>query len=286
MKKTLIKVLEAQSKRVHLIISIGCALLIGAIDWLVRLDIALSIFYLFPVAAATWFLGLRAGLLISLLSTILWFQADIAAKDYTLLLLPYWNAVVRFGFFGIVSYLLSALQEAYDREQKLARIDGLTGIYNRRFFLELLEKEVQRARRHQYPLTLSYLDIDNFKLVNDRYGHTVGDRLLKKVSQALERTVRSHDIIARLGGDEFAVLLPQTSRHQAYTALTRMHNQLKTLSQSNNWPIGFSIGAITFTNPPDSVDFLMTQVDQLMYKVKKSGKNRLECQLYLGDLEE
>ena len=283
MKKIIVKVLEAQSKVVHLSISIGCVLLIGVIDWLITLDISLSIFYLFPIAAATWFLGLRVGLLISLLATVLWFQADVAAKGQTLVLLPYWNAAVRFGFFCIVSYLLSALKEAYRREQQLARVDSLTNIYNRRFFLELLEKEIQRSHRYRYSLTLAYLDIDNFKLVNDRYGHSTGDKLLQKVAKTLVDTARANDIVARLGGDEFAFLLPQTDCHQASAALKRIYDELQSLSESNNWPIGYSIGAMAFTNPPDSIDFLIAQVDQLMYKVKENGKNQLDCQPFSED---
>ncbi|MDJ0706659.1 MAG: GGDEF domain-containing protein [Leptolyngbyaceae cyanobacterium MO_188.B28] len=278
MKRKIIEFLEHWPKWTLLGLSIGMGLLIGAIDFLVRLDIAFSIFYLAPVAIAAWFIGGRMGMMMSLFCTWAWLQADIAAKDYVAPLLPYWNAIVRLIFFAIVTYLLTALREAYQREQQLARLDSLTGISNRRFFLELLQVELDRARRYQYPLTLAYLDLDDFKAVNDQLGHNAGDRLLQSVAQILTLSVRSHDVAARLGGDEFAILLPQTNDNQARKALTRTYHQLQTLNQSDPYPVGFSIGAITFTTLPTSTDELIAQADQLMYAIKRSGKNRLVCE--------
>ncbi|NJN21782.1 MAG: GGDEF domain-containing protein [Leptolyngbya sp. RL_3_1] len=92
--------------------------------------------------------------------------------------------------------------------------------------------------------------------------------------------MRSHDAIGRLGGDEFAILLPQTNLDQAKITLTRLQHRLQTLNKTDPWPVGFSIGAITFVTLPDSVDALLAQADQLMYSVKRSGKNRLECEQY------
>ncbi len=284
MKRSMIEFLERQSKVTLVGLSLGLTFLIGAIDFLVRLDIALSIFYLIPLAIAAWFLGPRMGLFVALCCTLAWFQADIAAKQYDAALLPYWNAAVRFGFFAIISSLLASHRQAYSREQQLARVDDLTGLYNRRFFLELLELELERMRRYHQPLTLAYLDLDDFKLVNDNLGHSSGDRLLQTVAQTLKETVRSCDVVTRLGGDEFAILLPQIDSQQAAIALTRTHHQLQKLSQSHGWPIGFSMGAITFNSPPKSIDALIAQADQLMYTVKSSGKNRLACQEYSQQL--
>ncbi|MBD0336661.1 MAG: GGDEF domain-containing protein [Cyanobacteria bacterium Co-bin13] len=282
MKRGILEFLEQRPKWVLLSLSIGLGLLIGAIDYLVLLDVALSIFYLIPVAIATWFVGYRAGLVVSIFCAAAWFQADATAiqcgADPPL---RYWNASVRFGFFLILSYLLSELKQAYRREQQLARLDGLTGANNRRFFMELLDAELARARRYQHPLTLAYLDLDDFKQVNDQLGHSAGDRLLQRVAQVLREGVRSHDSIARLGGDEFAVMLPQISFEQAQLALSRLHQQLQALSQSEHWPVGFSIGAATFLKLPDSVDTLISQTDHLMYGVKREGKNRLRCQQYV-----
>ncbi|MEB3213240.1 MAG: GGDEF domain-containing protein [Leptolyngbyaceae bacterium] len=279
-KQNILGRLETLPRWLVLSLSVALTLLIGSIDFAIQFDLSLSIFYLIPVAIATWFLNFQAGMGISLLSTVAWLHADAAAKDASFSLLLYWNAVVRLGFFSLVTYLLAALKEAYSHEQQMARIDGLTGIYNRRFFLELLTIELDRARRYHYPLTLAYIDLDDFKRINDQFGHDAGDSLLRLVAQTLDGAVRSHDFVGRLGGDEFAIVLPQINSPQAIATLSRIHHQLNQLSQSNHWRVGFSIGAMTFTRLPDSVDCLISQADQLMYAVKQTGKNRLECHDY------
>ncbi|MBE9141537.1 GGDEF domain-containing protein [Nodosilinea sp. LEGE 07088] len=120
----------------------------------------------------------------------------------------------------------------------------------------------------------------DFKLINDQFGHSAGDEVLKAIAQTLKESVRSCDILARLGGDEFVILLPQISYEQAVVALGRTHQQLQLLSQTHGWPVGYSIGVITCVVLPNSIDNLIAQADQLMYTVKSSGKNRLDCREY------
>jgi diguanylate cyclase (GGDEF)-like protein len=280
MSRLILEYLERQPKGTGLALSGALWLIVSTIDFLVQIDMGLSIFYLLPVMSAAWLIGPWIGLAMACLCTFTWFHADGMAKDYPLAFLPYWNAAVRFCFFVIITSLLAALKEAYQREQLLARLDGLTGINNHRFFLELLQSELDRARRHQYPLTLAYLDLDGFKGINDQWGHSAGDQLLKAVAQTLKTSVRSHDVIGRLGGDEFAILLPQTNLDQAKIILTRIQHLLQTLNKTAPWPVGFSIGAVTFVTLPDATDILLSQADQIMYAVKRSGKNRLECRQY------
>jgi diguanylate cyclase (GGDEF)-like protein len=142
--------------------------------------------------------------------------------------------------------------------------------------------EAQRSHRHLYPLTLVYLDVDDFKAVNDIYGHQTGDKMLVQVAQTLKQSVRSHDVVARFGGDEFTLFLPQTDFTQAQAVLARTSEQLNTLKQQCHWPIGYSIGAMTFLTVPPSVDFMIAQVDHLMYDIKHHGKGRLECREFSG----
>ena len=275
----LVNWLETRSQLLIFSFSLMLCLLIGSLDYFVQTDIALSIFYLAPIALAAWYINLKAGFSVAALSTIFWFQADIVAKTYPSPLLAYWNAAVRLGFFVIVTYLLAAQKKAYEREKHWARTDGLTGLLNHRFFLETLQAECGRAHRYGYPLTLAYLDLDDFKQVNDRLGHSEGDRVLQAIAQQIITSLRTSDVVARLGGDEFALLLPQIEHAQAQVALSRLHEELNQLSLSQSWAVGFSIGALTAVALPQSAESLIQQADQLMYTVKQSGKNKLRCEI-------
>lgn len=259
-------------------LSVLLSLVIGAVNFVVRVDLSISFFYLVPVALAAWYINRSAGLLIAVLCSLVWLWADAAAKDYALLLLPIWNCAIRLGFFAIVSYLISLQKQAYQREIHLAQRDGLTGIHNRRAFIEILRLEMERSRRYATSFTLAYLDIDNFKAVNDRLGHTEGDRLLKAVAHQLQTSVRANDTIGRLGGDEFAILLTQIEFSQADRSLHRIHAQLK-LAVSSRWPIGFSIGAATFLERPHSVDEAIARADEIMYEIKRAGKNGIKVRV-------
>ena len=181
--------------------------------------------------------------------------------------------------FLIVVHLLSKLKDAYEQERRLARLDGLTKIYNRRYFLEILKFESKRAIRYNRCLTLTYFDVDNFKNINDRLGHKEGDRLLCLIANTVKKNIRETDIVARIGGDEFVVLLPETEYEPAEFVLHRIRQELLATARSNAFDVGFSIGAITFRSFPDSVDSMLERTDELMYRVKYSGKNKIEHQL-------
>jgi diguanylate cyclase (GGDEF)-like protein len=168
----------------------------------------------------------------------------------------------------------------YEREKKYARIDPLTEIINRRFFLEMLEQEIGRFDRYQHPFTLAYFDLDNFKTVNDWFGHSVGDRLLKLIAQTIQNQVRAVDVFARLGGDEFALLLPETDYESAEVVLFRLQQQVSTIFKDEYLNVSLSIGAITFKKEPLSVDMAIERVDHLMYEVKRHGKDNLKHEIF------
>lgn len=274
MRKKLNQWLEKLSQRQLLGLSMSLCGGIGLFDYAIRIDLSLSIFYLIPIAIAAWYGDRHQGIFLAVLSSLVWLCADITAKRYPAVFLPIWNFGIRLGFFGLVSYLISLQQGAYKREIQLARIDGLTGIYNRRFFIEMLEIEMARSRRYHFPFAIAYLDIDNFKTVNDRFGHKVGDRLLQTIIKQLQTSLRENDILGRLGGDEFAILLPQMEAAQAHSTLLRIHAQLNA-AVNPTWAIGFSVGAVAYTEMPNTVDEIITLADEIMYEIKKSGKNRV-----------
>ncbi len=278
-----IKFLENRSRPWLILLISTLIVLIALIDTWVPAEVFLSIFYLVPIYIASWFIGRKAGMVASFVSATAWLMVNYEQGfDQIHCLIPYWNAGVSLAFFSITTYLLSELREALVKAEKLARVDSLTGITNRGYFVELASIELNRALRHQSHLTLAYLDIDNFKEINDQFGHTVGDRLLQLVAQTIKEQLRQSDVVARLGGDEFAILLPETDYESAAIALRRIQNILLTLMQQNNWAATFSIGAVTFTRSPSSVEFMLDQADRLMYNSKHRGKNRLHHQVLDG----
>ncbi|MEM6425913.1 MAG: GGDEF domain-containing protein, partial [Cyanobacteria bacterium P01_D01_bin.128] len=189
-----------------------------------------------------------------------------------------WNAVVRLMVFGTFGHTLSALKAAYDREKTESRTDSLTGAANRRQFIDALEREAVRSRRYAYPLALAYLDLDNFKQVNDHWGHAAGDRVLQQIAHQTKTALRIPDLLVRLGGDEFAILMPHTDEIAAKAVLARIYRELTYLNQQSDWGVGFSIGLISCDPAPKEIEQLIHQADQLMYRVKASGKNRIEHQ--------
>jgi diguanylate cyclase (GGDEF)-like protein len=160
-------------------------------------------------------------------------------------------------------------------EQELSRVDPLTMVFNRRGFYESLEKERVRTVRYHRPVTLGYIDVDNFKKMNDTYGHTMGDELLIAVAAAVRTNLRTSDVVARLGGDEFAVLLPETDAIGSEQVLKKLRLKLLAATRERGWDVTFSIGAVTFLDPPDSVDVLVRLADETMYSVKARGKDNV-----------
>jgi diguanylate cyclase (GGDEF)-like protein len=158
-------------------------------------------------------------------------------------------------------------------EQELSRVDPLTMVPNRRGFYESLEKERVRTVRYHRPVTLGYIDVDNFKKMNDTYGHTMGDDLLIAVAATVRTNLRTSDVVARLGGDEFAVLLPETDAIGSDQVLKKLRLKLLDAMQERGWNVTFSIGAVTFLDPPESLDILVRMADETMYAIKARGKD-------------
>jgi diguanylate cyclase (GGDEF)-like protein len=268
---------ETKNKIVLIAWSCFLLLLIGGIDYLLAPEISLSIFYLLPIYFMTWFVSKEAGLVTCVLSAIAWFITNPISKAAKIsFLVPYWNAVVMLMFFFTVSHLLFKLRNALEQEKELARIDCTTGLANKRLFFELARLEVKKANRYRHPLTVIYMDVDDFKNINDTLGHQIGDKLLQTAAETIKHSIRETDILARIGGDEFVILLPGSGYEPAHIVIYRVYNELLEAMQENEWPATFSLGAVTFINPPNSVDEMIQQVDHLMYLVKNNGKNQLK----------
>uniref|UniRef100_A0A7V4DHP0 diguanylate cyclase n=1 Tax=Candidatus Caldatribacterium californiense TaxID=1454726 RepID=A0A7V4DHP0_9BACT len=157
----------------------------------------------------------------------------------------------------------------------LAFHDPLTGAYNRRFFFEALSREIARANRRRETFSLLFFDLDHFKVVNDRFGHTTGDRVLQEVAQAVQSVTRKMDFLVRLGGDEFVVLLPATSKDEARQVAERIQEAIRAIGERLAFPLSASFGVVEYTQG-ETPDTLLSRVDALAYRAKDLGRGRIE----------
>ncbi len=270
-------------KALIFVTSLGLVGLVGVGHYWAGPEVAFSIFYLPPIALTAWYLGKRVGVLLAVVSAVAWFAADqLAGHVYTHPLVPYWNFVSKAGLFLFAALAVHRLQVAFDQERNNARKDSLTGVGNSRAFLELANVELNHARRNQTTLAVAYLDIDDFKRVNDRYGHGIGDSVLAAVADTIRKWIRATDVVARLGGDEFAVLFSDTSPESIHRMVRDLHKQLLVTMDNIGWPITVSIGTAVFTSPPQNVEDMIKRADNLMYSVKNNGKNTIRYEIFDG----
>jgi len=259
------------------------SILVALLDNLTGSEISFSILYLAPVGIAAWHGSRETGFLLAIWSGVLGLAADLwSGTEYSDGFIAYWNALVLLGFFLIISFLLSRLGRTLDMVHQQAHLDPLTELPNSRRFMEMVEGELKRMKRYRRPLTLAYVDLDNFKVVNDTKGHDEGDRVLREVARVLRANVRETDRVARLGGDEFCALLPETGEDGAYKVLEKVREGILALAKSEGWPVTISLGAATFLEVPASAREAIQRADSIMYQVKRAGKNSMLLEV-VGD---
>jgi len=262
----------------------GIVAFVGLINHLNGPELSSWIFYLVPIFLMTWFTATWAGVIVSIASAFTWVIADFTSgADAFHSAVLYWNGVARLCSFLIFTFILSSIRSLLERERALSRIDFLTGIGNRRYFIELADMEINRARRYRHPFTIVFIDLDNFKAVNDRYGHRAGDKLLRLIADTIQSKIRITDAVARLGGDEFAILLPETGSELAQAIAGKLQKLSMEVMHQQRWPVTFSMGAMTFTTPPLTIDEMLQVSDRLMYVAKSKGKNRIEYEVFEGE---
>ncbi len=180
---------------------------------------------------------------------------------------------------------VSALKASEERLRLLSITDSLTGLFNRRYFIEESEREIARARRYHLPTGLLLLDIDHFKRINDTYGHTTGDEALKAFASACQKALRTNDILGRLGGEEFGVFLPQTDADGAALVAERIrhavadirlsHDSTAMGADSRTVSLTVSIGVAAGYGGEPGVDALLSRADEALYRAKATGRNRV-----------
>jgi diguanylate cyclase (GGDEF)-like protein len=278
-----VEFLERRGRIFWGIVGAVLVVLLGILDFETGYEISISLLYLIPIALVSWFAGARFGLFASAASALAWFIADYSSGlVYSHPSIYVWNAVLRMGFFAVVSWLISTVRKVNQANWDLIRVDFVTGAVSVRYFYELARIEIQRAERYKRPFTFAYIDMDNFKQINDRLGHSTGDRVLRAVTESIQRQIRPTDVLGRLGGDEFGLLLPETGEGEAKKAIERIHRSLVREMLRNSWVVTFSMGAVTFLQPPRSVDEMVKLADSSMYRVKNNGKNGVSYQTYHG----
>jgi diguanylate cyclase (GGDEF)-like protein len=262
-----------QAPRLAIAVLSGCLVVaVGLADYSTGEAISLSAFYVLVVLLATFLLGRRAGLIVSLAAAGVTIAGQLApGASLSQPWIAYWNGAIRLGLLVIVVFITGA----FLRERVSAREDPVSGLANRHGFMETAAREVLRARRYTRPLTLIMLDLDQFKAVNDLRGHREGDAVLRAVGEALTVTVRATDVTARFGGDEFAVLLPETGADQGRVTAERIRKEVGAAMEKRRSPVTFSAGVVTFTRPAASVDEVMNRADALMYAAKAAGKDTI-----------
>jgi diguanylate cyclase (GGDEF)-like protein len=271
---------ERQSRLTVILLSFVMLTILGALD-LETGSFSFLIFYLIPVFYVTWFADRLWGIVISAMSGMIWFVCDVLTSEKTQhILMSYWNLVASVIFMIFVSYLAHRLKTTIEHEEELASTDYLTGVSNSRYFYEVVQKEIDRCRRYNHPMTLAYLDLDNFKAINDNFGHNAGDSVLTSFAETIKRNLRTIDIAARLGGDEFSILLPETDKEGARIVISRVKEEIDLLCKSEAWLCSISIGVVTCVKPPASFDTIVRLADEAMYAAKKTGKNKIVFRVY------
>lgn len=253
--------------------TIAFTLLIYLADTLAIPDIRLGMFYLVPVLVATWFEGALWGSLCVAATVILRMALEVAQADTSLGL----AALHQSSFVvvaGIAMFGFRHMRLTQDELERMATHDHLTGMLNAGAFSHRVTQELQRNRRYRRPGALLYLDLDNFKGLNDTHGHQTGDAVLRLTADALRRTVREVDVVGRLGGDEFAVLMPETDGTLAGAAARRLSESIRQAFDGTP-AVTASVGVVSFADTTASAAELLRKADQAMYEAKRAGKDRV-----------
>lgn len=261
--------------------------LIGLVDYSTG-PVAMSLLYYVPIVATAWLSGLWPSLLIAVASaTSLHSVALLQAEHATAVI--HWNSFTRGVTFLALATFVSLIRRDRDaldelnrklavalrNEEGLARTDTLTGIANGRAFRETLGRELARAQRDGRAIAVAYLDLDNFKKINDGFGHDEGDRVLRRVADALTESVRIVDLAARVGGDEFAIAISNPTDATCELVGSRILDKIAALAA--DYPgVGFgaTVGFAIFETPPLEPETLLKSADDAMYALKSAGKGR------------
>jgi diguanylate cyclase (GGDEF)-like protein len=256
-------------------------LLVGAIDYAIGFSIRLTVLYVIPLMIFTWVAGRNFGLLLAAVACLSWAYLDNASgRFYFNPSLLYWEWGLVFAALAALTLSLSHLKRLLEEARFASREDSLTGLVNAGGFYQVVSSEMEMSRRYRRPLSIAYIDLDNFKAVNDRFGHHVGDELLRVVARTMKRKLRASDLSGRLGGDEFGVMLPETTAESCRLVVEMLQQRLIQEMRAHDWPVTFSIGIATFARMPATIEDMIRQADRLMYDVKHTRKGEIKQEIF------
>ena len=264
------------SPRRHVVLAVCLVALVASVDLVTGERLSVSFFYTGPVFLLTWFVSRRAGAAGAFLCAGVRLALALGTETSVPRSIAVWNTGVELGLFLLCAFAFGSLKDVLDREQALSQTDQLTGVASRRAFFDRLGMEIERSQRDGSTMTLAYVDLDDFKDVNDRLGHAVGDAVLRTTAQRILSWLRATDFVARIGGDEFAILLPRTDAEAGLRLLTELSSGLFNATDAE--VVSLSVGAITFGPTEDDIDELLRRADAQMYRVKTEGKKGVSVQ--------
>jgi diguanylate cyclase (GGDEF)-like protein len=267
----------------------GACLLMAGICWVDMVtpaSMAFILIYLLPVVATAWWMDAFCAILVALAASLAWTVAHFNTGQLVSPTLLAWNSLSRLVVFVGTGWLIAVLRRQRShlaaqaaREHQLACSDPLTELPNWRGFETHLRLALARAARENRSMCIGYVDLDNFKRVNDLHGHAIGNDVLQRLGQLLRETVRGQDLVARIGGDEFALVLDAFDVDRVKRVGQRLVDAVAGLGdQLPNSGLGASVGLVLVSNPDgwaQKTEQLLQLADRAMYQAKQAGKGRL-----------
>jgi len=255
-------------------------LAVGVIDYVTGVEYRVVPLYYVPLSLVAWELGRRPVVAAAALCAICWTGANyLAGQTFSSPGVWVFNVVTQSLSFAAIGLLIAALRGAVVHERALSRTDTLTSLLNARTFYEEAARVLALTRRMRHPVALAYVDLDNFKNVNDSLGHRAGDDVLRTVGSIILGCTRKSDVAARLGGDEFVLLMPETDPEHARLACERLRTLVAEKFSGDAWPVTASVGGVAFLAVPDTVDAMVHVADTRMYAAKSAGRNRVDLEV-------
>jgi len=256
---------------------------IGWMDFVTGPRIGFSLFYLLPVAFAAWRFGTWSTTVLAVEAAATWFWADLALLGPSGTGVSVWNGTTRLAIYLAIGLLIAKVRrdgavivEMLEHSERMARTDALTGLPNTRAFYEHLRSGVSAGDPPEFPLWIADIDADNFKTVNDGFGHEAGDAVLKEIGRAIRENIRGEDFAARLGGDEFAVIFHGLDMDSAEEAVRRIVASVRELGiKYPESELGASVGLARLDSVSGSLENALRMADEAMYEAKRGGKGRV-----------